>query len=148
MTGLRKKRFVSFRFYEKNIFFLNKCFYTSFDQNYNCTFLNVFVSFWYWICSISKLYYRRWGNILVGRIGLRNARQVGCRKWGMHDRMGTGHEECTTGGMKDMSKTVNVNVSILFVFLPRKINTSFFIVFINKKIVSFALVSCECFRFV
>ena len=41
-----------------------------------------------------------------------------------------------TGGMKDMSKTANVNVTI-FVFLPRKINTSFRFVFIKTKIVSF-----------
>ena len=41
-----------------------------------------------------------------------------------------------TGGMKDMSKTANVNVAI-FRFLPRKINTSFRFVFIKTKIVSF-----------
>ena len=57
-----------------------------------------------------------------------------------------------TGGMKDMSKTANVNVTI-FVFLPRKINTSFRFVFIKTKIVSFVsfdqdLNSFERFRFV
>ena len=57
-----------------------------------------------------------------------------------------------TGGMKDMSKTANVNVTI-FVFLPRKINTSFRFVFIKTIIVSFVsfdqdLNSFERFRFV
>ena len=61
----------------------------------------------------------------------------------MHDRMGSGHEEyttgrnagheeCTTGGMMDVSKTSNVNVSFLFVFYPKKCTLRF--VFIIKKL--------------
>ena len=34
-----------------------------------------------------------------------NARQVGCRRGGMHDRWDAGHEECTTGGVQDMRNT-------------------------------------------
>ena len=49
-------------------------------------------------------------------------RQEGCRIWGRHNRMGTGHEEWLTGGMKDMSKTANV----ISIFLsPKRIYNSY-----------------------
>ena len=55
-----------------------------------------------------------------------------CRTEGMHDRRNAGHEDCTTGGMMDVSKTSNVNVSFLFVFYPKKCTLRF--VFIIKKL--------------
>ena len=92
MTGLRKKWFVSFRFYEYINVFLSKRSYSSFDQN----FLHFWMfSFWYQICSISKDLLSNMGNIFCFQIFA----EFWWRTWRMHDSRNAiaEHEEFTTG---------------------------------------------------
>ena len=115
------------------------------------------------------------GFMTWGMHDRRGAWHEECMTGGMHDRWGLGHEECTTGGIHDMRNAcmtgevqdmrnawpegwriwvkLQMSMFTIFVFLPRKINTSFRFVFIKTKIVSFVsfdqdLNSFERFRFV